>query len=148
MPRPVSKTQETIYCNCGCGETLLKYDVKWRPRSNIHGHHTRGKKQTDDHIRKRADQMQGSSHPGWKGGRFIRDKTRPYVWVWNPEHPHCDSKGYVPEHRLVMEGKLGRMLTPEEVVHHINEDTTDNHDANLRVYPSQGEHMRDYFDNR
>lgn len=48
-------------------------------------------------------------------------------------------KGYVMEHRLVMEKHLGRFLTPEEVVHHVDEDGGNNAIENLRVM-SKTEH--------
>ena len=36
-------------------------------------------------------------------------------------------------HRRVVERKLGRPLTPSEVVHHENEDKADNTSSNLNV---------------
>ncbi len=44
-------------------------------------------------------------------------------------------------HRLVMEEKLGRPLTKDEVVHHINGDKKDNRPENLAVM-SFSEHSR------
>lgn len=65
----------------------------------------------------------------WKGGKF---KTMDgYVKVLVPEHPHADNKGYVLEHRLVLEQKLGRLLKQSEVGHHLNGIKNDNRPENL-----------------
>jgi hypothetical protein len=44
------------------------------------------------------------------------------------------------EHRLVMERILGRKLTANEVVHHINGNTLDNRPENLQLM-TRAEHM-------
>jgi DNA-directed RNA polymerase subunit RPC12/RpoP len=45
-------------------------------------------------------------------------------------------------HRVVAEMKLGRPLSSEEVVHHIDGDKNNNDPKNLMVLPSQKEHAR------
>lgn len=42
--------------------------------------------------------------------------------------------------RIVMEEKLGRPLTSEEVVHHIDEDPANNAPENLFLFPTRGTH--------
>jgi hypothetical protein len=63
-----------------------------------------------------------------------------YVFVKRPDHPGCNARGYVLEHRLVMEEKLGRYLTREEVVHHVNHNKSDNRIENLDLISTASEH--------
>ena len=63
-----------------------------------------------------------------------------YVMVLLPEYPNATRKGYVYEHRVVMEQSIGRYLDAKEVVHHINEVKTDNRIENLMLFKSVGEH--------
>lgn len=61
------------------------------------------------------------------------EKTRPdgYVKVYVPNHPHATADGYVMKHILIMEKKIGRYLSENEVVHHINHIRNDNRISNL-----------------
>lgn len=43
--------------------------------------------------------------------------------------------------RAVVAARLRRLLTSNEIVHHVNEDTTDDRDENLQV-TTRSEHMR------
>lgn len=66
-----------------------------------------------------------------------------YNYAVVPNHPYAIKSGYVLEHRVVMENTLGRLLTKDEVVHHINGDTKDNRACNLKVY-IDAEHRREH----
>lgn len=56
-----------------------------------------------------------------------------YVLIYAPTHPNCTKRGYVFEHRLIVEEKLQRFLNSSEVVHHINGNRSDNRVENLEV---------------
>jgi len=49
-----------------------------------------------------------------------------------PDHPDSHD-GRVYEHRLVAEGMIGRRLTRHDIVHHKNENRSDNRPENLEV---------------
>jgi DNA-binding transcriptional MerR regulator len=81
----------------------------------------------------------GENNPSWRGGRVI-DKDG-YVLVKSPDHPRRDRHGYVREHRLVMEARLGRLLTETEVVHHRDGGKQNNSPDNLEVFDTNGRHL-------
>ena len=85
-------------------------------------------------------------NPAYSGGRHTG--ANGYVFALAPDHPATDVRGYVYEHRLIMEAALGRYLEPEEVVHHINGDKLDNRIDNLALYANHSEHMKDHHANR
>src|SRR3990167_1635287 len=84
--------------------------------------------------------------PHSKGGKIIDNFG--YVHIWQPFHPFCNKKGYIKEHRLVMEGHIKRFLTKKEVVHHKNGKRSDNRIINLQLFPSHSEHMKNHGFNR
>ena len=87
----------------------------------------------------------GSLNPNWRGGRRY---VGGYVLVHRPEHPFSDEDGYVFEHRIVLEGLLGRYLLPGEVSHHINGIKDDNREENLVVYANHSLHIRQHSEGR
>lgn len=60
-----------------------------------------------------------------------------YILVYKPHHKRAHKSGahtgYVYEHILKVENSLGRELTPDEVVHHIDENRSNNNLNNLLV---------------
>lgn len=75
----------------------------------------------------------------WNGGE--RREKEGYVLLKRPDHPNATKQGYVREHRLVMEVKLGRYLLRTEVVHHVDGDPRNNHPDNLAVFASNAVHL-------
>ena len=71
--------------------------------------------------------------------RFRDGQT--YRQVYRPDHPNAPKSGWVMEHRLVMEEKLGRLLDRIEVVHHEDRNGLNNDPANLVLEASKGAHL-------
>jgi len=117
--------QEQRLCECGCGKktSIIKWSdaskgiVRGEYRRFLNRHYSR----TAAH---KTNIKRRNEHYNWKGGKFL--DNRGYILVLNPKHRLADANGYVFEHRLVAEEKLGRQLKPKECVHHINEIRTDN----------------------
>lgn len=81
----------------------------------------------------------GPTRPNRGKGRTIAPTG--YVQLFVPDY-HCASKkGYVFEHRYVMEQHLGRHLKKGEVVHHIDGDKQNNAIENLQLFASHSEHL-------
>lgn len=71
------------------------------------------------------------SHPQWKGGRRINHNG--YVEIHMPEHHRARANGYVFEHIIVLENKIGRRLKKNEQTHHIDENKQNNDPENLQA---------------
>ena len=81
----------------------------------------------------------GPNSSQWKGGRCKTGKLG-YVMALCPGHPTATKRGYVLEHRLIMEALLGRYLRHDEHVHHINGIPSDNRPENLALMPEAEHH--------
>lgn len=65
-----------------------------------------------------------------------------YILIWGNGHPYQDHHGRIPEHRVVMEKKIGRYIDPKkEQVHHIDENKQNNNINNLQLL-TQAEHTK------
>ena len=80
----------------------------------------------------------GENHPKWKGGRSV--SSHGYVLIRLPEHPKANKHGYVYEHILVAENKIGRPLKKGEIVHHLDENKQNNGPSNIHISKSIAHH--------
>ena len=93
--------------------------------------------------RYRSKHYVGDRAANWRGGiRYDRDR----VMVYAPDNPMANAHGYVYRYRIVAAELIGRPLAPEEIVHHLDGDETNDDPENLTVI-TQSEHAR-LFDAR
>jgi hypothetical protein len=81
-------------------------------------------------------------------GSEVKASGNGYIFVTTtPNHPgekaSEHNKTYVYKHIVLMENHIGRLLHPDEEVHHKNEDNTDNRLSNLEI-KKRGKHQRDH----
>ena len=89
--------------------------------------------------------LQKENSPNWKGGRYI--DAHGYVMVHVGKNLEVKSKweSYQKEHVVVMEEQLGRKLTKDECVHHIDGNRQNNKLENLVVIPSNKHHKITHY---
>jgi hypothetical protein len=82
----------------------------------------------------------GERHYAWKGRLVDKDG---YILIHHKGHPNARKHThYILEHRLVMEQAIGRILLPEEVVHHKDQNKQNNQIDNLQLFDCNGNHLR------
>lgn len=115
------------YCQCGCGQktAIIKYNNK--RRGEVRGQPARFIKSHNFHHQR------GVKHYRYNYGIYFmkRDKR----WMIN-----CRDGSTVPFCHAIMEAALKRNLRSDEVVHHINGDSTCDEIWNLKVM-SYKEHI-------
>lgn len=79
----------------------------------------------------------GVDNPRFNGGLCFNQTLGRWVI-------HCRDGSLVYYSRAVVSAHLGRLLGPDELVHHRNEDTTDDRLENLRV-TTRAEHIRHHM---
>ena len=115
-----------------CGITFMAWLDNYRLRGFAHC----GRKCSAKAV---SMKFRGSKSHRWKGGRTIHPAG--YVLV----SPEGDTRRQQLEHRIVMEKLLGRLLDPNEIVHHKNGDRTDNKPGNLELVNGQSAHLAIHF---
>ena len=63
-----------------------------------------------------------------------------YKMICAHGHPRANKIGFVAEHIIVAEKMIGRHITKDEVVHHIDGDKKNNSPENLMVFSTKAEH--------
>lgn len=79
----------------------------------------------------RPGTLDGWRNPSWSGGR--RQRNDGYWLIWTEDGERL-------EHRVVMERHLGRPLRDDEIVHHRDENKSNNDPSNLALM-DQSEHI-------
>lgn len=118
------------FCACGCGEDIEIRGSRNGLKRYKHGHAGKGKHYTKNIIHK--------NRKGW----YINEQG--YKILFIPEYPNTDKQGRIREHRYVMEKYLGRYLTADEHIHHINRDKLDNRIENLQII-SNSQHISNHM---
>lgn len=75
----------------------------------------------------------------WHNNKPVRISDSGYPLIYEPTHPRAYKDGWVLEHRWLVEQDLGRVLTPDEHVHHKDGNRQNNDLTNLEVL-SPSEH--------
>lgn len=80
-------------------------------------------------------QRYGETRPLKRINRGLtRRLTGEYITQNGYRKVYVEERGWLLEHRYVMEQKIGRYLLPDENVHHIDGDRLNNHPDNLELW--------------
>lgn len=119
-------------CKCDCGV------IKPVLRGSLRSHESQSCGCL--HKDRMANNRTGEKNPHWKGGVRFDNGGYKRILV-SKDHPRADRDGYVLEHLVVMESKLGRPIDRSEVVHHKDGNNLNNSINNLVLLPSNSYHI-------
>jgi hypothetical protein len=124
------------YCGCNCGNEIKIISSHYEKGF---GHRLQRYKSGHNPIdySKRILPTRAKHH-NYKGG--IKKMVGEYLGILRPHHKYA-VQGYVLLHRYRMELMIGRYLTKEEVVHHIDGNPKNNEESNLMLFASHSEHI-------
>ncbi|MDE0582222.1 HNH endonuclease [Planococcus sp. A6] len=136
---PKRKYDRTRTCS-RCGKTFEGYPGKPRGERTFCTKECRLTQMSEDNLLKRVNQ---------KGGLTEEEKTKireAQINRWQKEDRPLSPDTYRKvhgrhEHRVVMERIIGRPLSAEEVVHHIDSNKHNNEPENLMLFANQAEHL-------
>jgi hypothetical protein len=121
-------------CFCGCKKLRKCTDGYGRLCNYIRGHANRILHKGEKHPNYGK---RGAESTNFKGMWIHND----YIFLYAPKRPNCNVRGFVQLHRLIMEDVLGRYLTKEEVVHHIDGNRLNNFEENLELLENNIVHL-------
>lgn len=107
--------------------------------------------QTRAAMRRNGKANKGRRRTNCEFGGHEKKRNDGYICCYVPDHPAATHDGYVMKHRLIMERKINRYLTEDEVVHHINHVRDDNRIENLQLMTKHDHmslHMRERHEKR
>ena len=100
-----------------------------------------------ENQRRIISERNSCDYNGMNGYGHTKKHCGGYVLVYVPKHPNAHKDGYVMFHTVLIERAIGRYLNPNEVVHHINHDRSDNRLENLCLMDKK-EHMKMHMKER
>ena len=75
------------------------------------------------------------THRTWTKNGITKKEHNGYIFIGI-------GRTWIGEHRLVVEDKIGRVLTSQEVVHHLDSNKENNQIGNLMIFKSQKLHQK------
>lgn len=90
--------------------------------------------------------LQKENSPRWKGGRYINKAGYVMIAVKSGSvNRKSGWENYRPEHIINIEKHIGRKLTKEECVHHVDGNRQNNHLDNLALILSNEHHRKTHM---